>query len=298
MNEGVAAEPRGQTVRSKTGVVCVTATMLMTLVACGDVDDSTEALEQAETAEPAEAEPEAEPEPEAEAETEPEAEAEAETEAEAEDWSDRPEGYSSLYTDGVEPDLDIGDGEVGIAAMAPPQATTIPLIVHNGTGELVSRVEVSGALVDTDGSTITSGTSHGFEPNAIAPGEYGIGYFYGGVDDVPQGASLDQISIDYRSGLSEFEDILAVDITDLDATAERATGTLANPHDVEVTGPISVVLACLDDSGTLTRTWSTFADRDNVEADGSSTFTVDFYGDGTDCAGVIAGGSGYNHEDW
>jgi hypothetical protein len=223
---------------------------------------------------------------------------EEDSEAEAEDWSDRPEGYSSLYTNGVEPVLDTTDGEVSIAAMAPPDGTTIPMIVHNGTSELASRVEVTGALVDADGSTITSGNSHGFEPNAVAPGDYGIGYFYAGPDDVPEGASLEQISIDYTTGLGDFEDMLAVDITDVDVTEERATGTLANPHEVEVDGPISVVFACLDDAGSLIGLWSTYADRDSVEAGGSSTFTMDFYSDEVDCAGVIAGGSGYNHEGW
>lgn len=215
---------------------------------------------------------------------------EVEGEDEAEDWSDRPEAYSSLYTDGVEPNLETTDGEVSIAAMAaPPYGTTIPMIVHNGTSELVSRVEVTGALVDADGSTVTSGGSQGFEPNAIPSGEYAIGYFFGGSGEVPADASLDQISIDYELGLHSFEIKVAVDITELDANTERATGTVANPHDVDVGGPIFVDFACLDDAGSLVGLWSSHSDRSGrIEAGGTSTFTIEFYNRGLDCAGVIA----------
>lgn len=212
------------------------------------------------------------------------------------DLPDSPQAHTSLYTDGVEPDLNTTDGEVTVAAIAPADNSgSFPMIVHNGTDQPISRVEVSGAAVGSDGTTVSSGSSQGLEPNVIEPGGIGIGYVYASMD-LPDDVTLEQISIDYTTGLGDFENIVVVDVTDVSASAERVTGTLTNPHDVGVDGPISVGFACLDDGGALVAVHSTFADRDGIDPGGSSTFTVEFYGRALDCAGVILGASGF--ADW
>jgi predicted small secreted protein len=215
----------------------------------------------------------------------------------ASDLPDSPQPHSSLYTDGVEPNLDTTDGEVTVAAIASmDDSGSFPMVVHNGTDSPISRVEVSGAAVGSDGSTVSSGSSQGFEPNVIEPGGIGIGYVYVSLD-LPEDVTLDQISIDYTTGLGDFENIVVVDVTDVSASADRVTGTVTNPHDVGIDGPISVSLACLDDAGALMGVHSTFADRDAIDPGGSSTFTVESYGRTLDCAGIILGASGYD-ADW
>jgi hypothetical protein len=215
----------------------------------------------------------------------------------ASDLPDSPQAHTSLYTDGVEPALDATDGEVAVAAIAPvDDSGSFPMIVHNGTDQPISRVEVSGAAVGSDGATVSSGSSQGFEPNVIEPGGIGIGYVYVSYD-LPDGLTLEQISIDYTTGLGDFENIVGVDVTDVSSSADRVTGTLTNPHDVGIDGPVSVGLACLDDAGALMGVHSTFADRDAIDSGGSSTFTVESYGRPLDCAGIILGASGFD-ADW
>jgi hypothetical protein len=132
------------------------------------------------------------------------------------------------------------------------------------------------------------------QPNVIEPGGYAIGFVYGGANEL-EGvtASVDDPAIDYTEGLGDYENIVQLDVEELEATDGGFTGQLANPHDLEVGGPIDVTIACLDGDGVVTEIFSTFADRDDIEAGGSSSFTANIYSDQPDCAGLIAGTSGY-----
>jgi hypothetical protein len=212
---------------------------------------------------------------------------------EPEPASDGPAAHTSNYQEGVEPDLETVDGEVSVAAMAVvDDSGSFPMIIHNGMDQAISRVEVSGAAVDADGSTLSSGSSQGFEPNLIEPGGIAIGYVYAGFD-LPADVTLDQVSVDYTTGVGSFENIFAVDVTEVSVSTQRVTGTISNPHDVEVSGPVSVGLACIDESGMLMAVTRSFADRDDIEAGGTSTFTIDFYGREMNCAGAILAASGF-----
>ena len=82
----------------------------------------------------------------------------------------------------------------------------------------------------------------------------------------------------------------------LDGGFDDFVGTLTNPPDVEVTGPISVGLACHDDTGGPTGVLSTFADRDTIEPGGTSTLTISVYGDDVPCDGYLVGASGYTDD--
>ena len=210
--------------------------------------------------------------------------------------ADGPQAYTSLLVQG-DPDL-TASGAVALT-LGPAGRDSVPFLIYNGTDDTISRVEVSGMAVDGDGNTLGSGRSQGVEPNVIAPGGIGFGFVYVGPDALRSSATIDNPAIDYTTGLGDFENIVTVDVTDLttlDSDFDDFTGTLTNPHDIEVTGPISVGLACLDDTGGLTGVFSTFADRDTIEPGGTSTFTISMYGDDVPCDGYLAGASGYTED--
>jgi len=207
-----------------------------------------------------------------------------------------PQAYTSLLVQG-DPDL-TASGAVAIT-LGPAMRGSIPFLVYNGTDDIISRVEVSGMAIDADANTFGPGRSQGVEPNVIPPGGIGFGFVYVGPDDLPPDATIDSPALDYTVGHGEFENIVTLDVdelTVLDDGFDDFTGTLTNPHDIEVTGPISVGLACLDDTGGLTGVFSTFADRDNIEPGGTSTFTLSMYGDDVACDGYLAGASGYTDD--
>jgi hypothetical protein len=205
-----------------------------------------------------------------------------------------PQAYTSLLVQG-EPALTAGGDAVALT-LGPALRGSVPFLVYNGTDGPVSRIEVSGTAVDGDGTALGSGRSQGIEPNVIPPDGFGFGIVFVGADDLPVDATIDSPAIDYTTGLGDFENIVTIDVTDLtpiESDFDDFTGTITNPHDIEVTGPISIGLACLDDAGRLTGVFSTFADRDNIEPGGTSTFTISLYGDDVACDGYLVGASGY-----
>lgn len=210
---------------------------------------------------------------------------------EATDLGDTPSAYTDLRSDGPTPDVAEQDGEVTVA-FGPVSDSRLPFLAHNATGGPVSRIEVSGSVV-ADGETLTSGRSQTVHPNVVEPGGVAFGFVFAG-DPLPEGATIEEPAVDYTEGLGDFENIVALDVDELDAPGGQFTGTVANPHDIEVDGPISVGVACLDDDGSLVDVVDTYADRDRIEAGGEATFTIDLFGDDLDCAGVLAGASGYD----
>ena len=151
-------------------------------------------------------------------------------------------------------------------------------------------------VVDGDGETITSGRSQSVHPNVVEPGGYAVGFVYAGPDTLPESAGVEDVSIDYTEGLGEFENIVELDVEEVTHTGDAFTGRISNPHDIAVTGPVGVAVACLDGEGSIDAVFSTYADRDDIDAGGTSTFTADMYGDEADCSSLLAGASGYSDD--
>lgn len=212
---------------------------------------------------------------------------------------DTPQAYSHLTVLGDESALPVGtEGELSVAAVgtAGKEDSSLPVLVHNLTDEPVSSLQVSGRGRDKNGNVIGSGASQGFEPNVVEPGGYAIGYVYIETDDLylPKGTVLEDISIDSTPGLGEFDNRIAVDVENVDQLPNGGfTGDLVNPHDVAVTGPISVAALCIGPSGQLTHL-SDYADREELTAGARSTFTITNYGSGLGCAATLLGASGYD----
>lgn len=209
-----------------------------------------------------------------------------------------PQAYSSLLQT-ADPAVETDDGEVTIT-LGPAGRSDVPFLIHNGTDAPISRVEVSGSIVNDAGDTLGSGRSQTIAPTVIEPGGVGFGFVYAGPDDLPSDATVDSPSVDYTTGLGDFENIVAVDVEEVTALGDDSfddfTGTISNPHDIDVTGPLSVSMACLDDDGSLTGVFSTYADRDDLETEGTSTFTIGLYGDDVPCGDYLAGASGYSED--
>lgn len=222
------------------------------------------------------------------------AEDQASPDEETVELPDEPAASSFLYAEGVEPAVGEADDDVTVTWGDPVDAK-VPFLAVNGTEEPVSRVEVSGTVVDGQGETITSGASQSVQPNVVEPGEVAFGFVYAGAGkQLPDDAAVDSPNVDYRTGLGDFENIIALEIEKLERVSDGFTGSLTNPHELDVDGPIDVTLACLNGDGELLDVLGTFADRDSVEAGGTATFTVDLFGDEPDCDGLLAGSSGYD----
>lgn len=210
----------------------------------------------------------------------------------------QPQAYSTLTVIGDEDALPSGtDGEVTVVAISEPDGgTSFPLILHNGTDQPISRPEISGRAEGPDGTTLGTGTSQSIEPNVVLPGGYAIGYVYIETSEyeLPAGSSIPDLRIQFEEGLGDFENIISLDVQNVEELANGdLVGDVANPHNVTVSGPISVSTACLTADGTVSEQ-NSFTDGDTVPAGDSVTWTISAYGETPGkCAVRLLGASGF-----
>lgn len=207
---------------------------------------------------------------------------------------DSPQSYYSVATIGEVPELPSGD-DVAIVMTATPDSGLIPMAIYNGTDGPISNLEVSGRALDGDGETLGQGSSQGFEPTYVPAGEHTFGYVYIGMDDLPADVVLDEPSIDYDEGVGDYENEVSVDVAEPEKLEDSIIGAVVNPHDIPVTGPISVQVACFNADGELTTVAGSFAERDDLEPGDSSTFEISFYGD-FDCDSGVLAASGFSDD--
>ena len=196
--------------------------------------------------------------------------------------------------------FEIPDGEEGALSVvaigvADEASGTVPVVVRNRTDTVLAGVEVSGTARDGAGKLMGSGSSQGFAPELVNPGEWAFGYVY--IDGVK---AAKDTAFDFTATGNEPDEFLGsvdVEIVEVELTkgsyGDNLVGIVSNPTEEEVTGPIDVSVACFDKTGTLVSTHSGFADSDPLAAGGTSSFSIDLFDD--TCENWAMGSSGYDY---
>lgn len=165
---------------------------------------------------------------------------------------------------------------------------TLPLIVRNNSADVVHDITATGSAQDADGKLVGSGSDQGFTPNTIAPGGIALGYVYFS-DDIGQGAAFD-IEVDAEPGPGTWS--IDLPLQDLNQTKDSILGKVVNDTGSKVSGPISINGMCFDEAGTILRTVSDYAAKDDLAPGATSTFSLDLYGD--PCPTFLLGARGYS----
>lgn len=219
------------------------------------------------------------------------------TESAAESTSVAPTTSAVLNIKGK---FDIPDGEDGelsivVIGEVDEASGTVPVVVRNRTDAALTGIEVSGTSRDGAGKLVGSGSSQGFAPESINPGEWAFGYVY--IDGVK---ATKDTSFDFTATGNEPDEFLSsidVEIAEVELTegsyGDNLVGILSNPTDDEVTGPVDVSVSCFDKAGALIGTHSGFADADSLAPGGTSSFSVDLFED--TCENWAMGSSGYSY---
>lgn len=221
---------------------------------------------------------------------------EAETSSAAEPTSDaEPSNSSYLLVDGSPLIPDGSPGQLSVVLIGSPDGGSVPVIVRNRTSEAVSFTLVSGTARDSSGSLIGSGESQGFEPAVIGPGEWAIGYVYFGWDDLPADATFDLTAT--GQPIDEYFIELNATVEEFNRTqgsfGEAIVGIAKNTHDVEINGPVSVMLGCFSaDGNRLISRYSAYTDGDGIPPGETTSFSVDLF---DDCPVFALGVSGYGY---
>jgi len=187
-------------------------------------------------------------------------------------------------------ELPVGDpGEVSVVAVSPSldRSGSLPVVVRNNTPQPVGPIDVAGTARDSSGALVASGSSQGFKPVVVAPGEVAYGYVYFG-DEVPPGASFD-LTVSSDAVTDYFMPVL---ITELSATGDQLIGILMNDASTTVSGPIGVDAICFDaNTSAILSTQGSYAEQDELAAGATGSFSIDLFGD--QCPRGLISASGY-----
>jgi hypothetical protein len=171
-------------------------------------------------------------------------------------------------------------GEVSVAVTAPPSPasdnSTVPMIVRNNTTNVVSGIEVTGGARDAAGTLTASGSSQGFLPGTLEPGDWAIGFVFFDIDALTGDETFD-FSVSFDDGpAGALVGRIDLPITEATLQGDRVVGVVRN----ESTSPgtlAQVYVACFN-AGTLNEVYLGFVDGFEVPPGGSSPFTVDLFG--------------------
>ncbi len=187
--------------------------------------------------------------------------------------------------------LPTGDpGVVGIvvAGETTDSGGAVNMVVRNNTSDEVGRIEVTGTARDSAGALVGSGSSQGFQPQVVAPGEIAYGYVYFD-SEIPPGSTF-QFSVDADSVDDYF---LPVTVTEINNNGSQIIGAVTNENSVAVSGPISADVMCFGLDGSLIDYARSYAEEDELPAGGAGSFSIDLYGD--ECPIGLAAASGYGY---
>jgi hypothetical protein len=168
------------------------------------------------------------------------------------------------------------------------------MIVRNNTADTLYNLEVTGVARDAAGTLAASGSSQGFEPVVVEPGEWAMGYVYFDIDVLTGNETFEwQTQFDTDPG---FIGELELTVSEAELTAgdygQQVVGIATNNNTEPVTGPNSVAVACFDGPNLL-GVESGYTDGEDIPAGGFSPFTVDLY-DNETCPAMAVAASGYN----
>jgi hypothetical protein len=171
------------------------------------------------------------------------------------------------------PDGEEGELSVVLTGEADGDSGTVPVVVRNRTPDTLYGLEVTGTARSDDGDLAGSGSSQGFTPAVVGPGEWAFGYVYF-EGAVPAGATFDLTA----EGETEDDSIFGL----VDATISEhnvveddfgttVVGIVANETGEEIAGPVNVNLMCFDEAGTgPLSTHDSYTEPDTIPSDGTA----------------------------
>lgn len=145
--------------------------------------------------------------------------------------------------------IDVGDNdELAVVDVGTnDKGSYIQFIVHNGTDDTVSRIQVKVEATDTDGKLIAVKSTDLVRPLTLSSGDFAIGRLYldGGFDTT---ANLKAWVVDYTDGAYPYQD--NVSFGEVNITGDRIVGVFTN-ETAKDRDEIRLVAICADVSGTL-----------------------------------------------
>jgi hypothetical protein len=198
--------------------------------------------------------------------------------------------------------LQIPEGEPGKLSvvivgevLSSPYSASLPVVVRNRTADALYNVEATAIARGLDGLLAGSGRTQGFTSTRIGPGEWAFASVYFS-SEMPDGATFEvTVTGEKSSAFLGSVDVRPVELNQtLGSFSDiQIVGIVANETEKPVDGPISVSVACFDDSGSvIIGVFQTYTDGDAIPPGGRASFAADIYD--VPCPNFAVGASGYN----
>lgn len=204
---------------------------------------------------------------------------------------------ASPYIQGnIEPAFGLGEpGALSVIAVGAPDgdSSTVAFVVRNNTNGPLYNIEATGRVTE-NGQLVGSGSSQGFEPAVLEPGHIGFGYIYADSGLSPT-AAIEVTATGDRSRSDFYASIpLLIGQANLvnGEFSQQVVGEVT-AEDVAVTGPVNVLVLCVDAGGTVGRSFLGYTDGDApIDPGATATYSVDIYN--AECPTFLVGSSGYD----
>lgn len=220
------------------------------------------------------------------------------TEAEVEAAEPAVARASQFVGGNIDPAFGPGEpGELSVIAIGTPdgESDSIPFVVRNNTSGDVYDVSATGRVTQ-EGQLVGSGEDQGVQPMVVAPGEIAFGYVY--FSATPPAGSTVEVSVTADSEVGDYFVPMIIGQANLvpgEYGDQIIVGEVTAPGSVEVQGPVSVLILCVDEAGTLAGNQDAFTDGDASILPGSTaTYSAHIYGD-AGCPTFLIGSSGYTY---
>lgn len=158
-------------------------------------------------------------------------------------------------------------------------------------GHRNSSIDLTGTA-RKDGKLVGSGSSQGFEPALVAPGEIAYGYVYFDTDLAETTGYEFDFTVEAEPAEGSYSSKLPVTITEVNNTGGQLVGSGTNEADKTMSGPIGTAVLCFDAVGAVTDDISGFLEQDELAAGASGSFSIDLYDEA--CANGIVAASGFD----
>ena len=178
------------------------------------------------------------------------------------------------------------EGKLSVVAQATAldSSGSLALVVRNMTSDPVAAIEVTGIARDSAGAVVASGSSQGFSPALVQPGEIALGYVYFEYDLAEQTLEY-ELQVSSRPPDDLFTEPAELVFADFNALPSGPAGVIRNEGD-EAASFAGVQVVCFDDQGTPTNSQQDFTDPTDIPPGGSAGFKVDLFDGG--CAHYLA----------
>jgi len=156
--------------------------------------------------------------------------------------------------------------------------SSLPVVVRNNTTKSLERVEVTGVARNASGALAGSGSSQGFTPSTVQPGEWTFGYVYFSsfTSGIPSGLKFDLTATgETASSTSLFKDV-DLPIAEVKLAGSSIVGIVSNPG-TKTIDPVDVGYICFNGSTPLKSGTDYTEGSNGIPAGGTGSFSIDLY---------------------